>query len=82
MEFPSTPNTANTPNNRKMIYTMTERDGRTYWTRVGTGFVNKDGSITLRLEALPTNGTLQVREWESAEQRAEAMRRRFAQDAA
>ena len=81
MEFPSSPNNTNA-SNRKTIYTMTERDGRTYWTRVGTGFVNKDGSITLRLEALPTNGTLQVREWESPEQRAEAMRRRFAQDAA
>jgi hypothetical protein len=29
------------------------------------GFVNRDGSITLKLDAIPVNGTLQVREWES-----------------
>jgi len=60
-----------TAKEKKSVYTITERDGRTYWTRIGVGFVNRDGSITLKLEALPTNGTLQVREWESPEQRAE-----------
>jgi len=39
------------------------------WTRIGVGFVNSDGSITLRLDALPVSGTLHVREWESAEDR-------------
>ncbi len=60
-----------TAKEKKSVYTITERDGRSYWTRIGIGFVNRDGSITLKLEALPTNGTLQVREWESPEQRAE-----------
>jgi hypothetical protein len=67
---------------RKSVYALTERDGRTYWTRVGAGFVNKDGSITLRLDAMPISGQLQIREWESPEQRAENFRRRFANDAA
>ncbi|CAN5377656.1 hypothetical protein BH09MYX1_BH09MYX1_04040 [soil metagenome] len=66
----------------KAVYTMTERDGRTYWTKVGVGFPNQDGSLTLKLEAFPTNGTLQVREMESAEQRADSLRKRFAAQAA
>ncbi len=48
----------------KTVFTVTERNGKSYWTRVGFGSVNQDGSINLRLEAIPTNGMLQVREWE------------------
>lgn len=49
----------------KVVYTIVERgENRSYWTRVGVGFVNRDGSLNLRLEALPINGTLQVRDWE------------------
>jgi hypothetical protein len=59
----------------KAVWTMVERPQqngagpKSYWTRVGVGFVNRDGSITLRLDALPVNGTLQVREWEPQERR-------------
>jgi len=31
---------------------------------VGIGFVNRDGSMNLKLDAVPVNGTLQVRDWE------------------
>ncbi len=51
--------------NMKVVYTVVERSGKSFWTRVGVGFVNRDGSITLKLDAIPVNGTLQVREWES-----------------
>jgi hypothetical protein len=55
----------------KAVYTVVERgQGKSYWTRVGVGFVNRDGSINLRLDAIPVNGTLQVREWEPYEGRA------------
>jgi hypothetical protein len=58
----------------KMVWTMVERNpgngpAKSFWTRVGVGFVNRDGSITLRLDAIPLNGTLQVREWEPLERR-------------
>lgn len=54
----------------KAVYTVIERSpGKSYWTRVGVGFVNQDGSLNLRLDALPTNGTLQVREWEAKDDR-------------
>lgn len=65
---------------KKSVYTVIERDGRSYWTRIGVGFTNRDGSLSLHLDALPTNAKLQVREWESPEQRAEFLRRRFGND--
>jgi hypothetical protein len=35
------------------------------------GFVNRDGSISLRLDCIPISGTLQVRDWEPMERRAD-----------
>lgn len=66
------------PREMKMVWTMVERGAanggpaKSYWTKVGVGFVNRDGSITLRLDAIPINGTLQVREWEPYERRPDA----------
>jgi hypothetical protein len=54
----------------KAVFTVVERSpGKSYWTRVGIGFVNQDGSMNLRLDAIPVNGTLQVREWEPFDRR-------------
>ncbi|MFO0590483.1 MAG: hypothetical protein U0441_23275 [Polyangiaceae bacterium] len=47
---------------RKIAFAMTERDDKTFWTRVGSAFVNKDGSINVFLEALPVSGRLQLRD--------------------
>jgi hypothetical protein len=60
--------------NMKAVFTITERGGangmtKSYWTRIGVGFVNRDGSITLRLDCIPLSGTLQVREWEPYDRR-------------
>lgn len=65
-----------TNNKMKMIYTVVERSpGRSFWTRVGVGFVNSDGSINVKLDAIPTNGTLQVRDFEPRDaERGEAGR--------
>ncbi len=52
----------------KMVYAVVDRaPGKTFWTKVGVGFVNKDGSINLRLDAIPIAGTLQVRDYEPRE---------------
>jgi hypothetical protein len=50
----------------KTVYTIVERgrDAKSIWVKVGVGFVNRDGSINLRLDAIPVNGTLQVRDYE------------------
>jgi hypothetical protein len=48
------------------VLVVTEREfngeKKTFWTRVGSAFENKDGSITCLLDALPVSGKLQIRE--------------------
>jgi hypothetical protein len=50
--------------NYKAVYTIVERqrDAKKFWLRVGTAFENRDGSLNIYLDAVPTNGTLQVRD--------------------
>jgi hypothetical protein len=68
---------------KRAIYTIIERkDGKSNWVRVGIGYVNRDGSITVKLDALPVNGVLQVREWEDPGMRALEARKRAEQSAA
>lgn len=58
----------------KTVFTVVERgQGKSIWVRIGVGFTNRDGSLNLKLDALPVSGTLQVREWEPYERRAEAL---------
>ncbi|MFO0677318.1 MAG: hypothetical protein U0169_12355 [Polyangiaceae bacterium] len=59
----------------KIVYTIVERNnGRSFWTRVGVAFTNADGSMNLKLDAVPVNGTLQVREWEPRDARDDGSR--------
>jgi hypothetical protein len=51
----------------KVISPIDKKDGSTYWLRCGTGYVNKDNSINIYLDAIPCSGkdrgvTLQIRE--------------------
>ena len=46
----------------KVVYTVQERAKRNLWLRVGTAFMNRDGSWTVRLDALPLSGTLIIRD--------------------
>jgi hypothetical protein len=51
----------------KYVYTIVEggREGNKredYWVRIGVAFENKDGSINVKLNALPVNGTLHIRD--------------------
>jgi len=58
--------------NMKAVYTVVERgQGKSFWVRVGVGFTNRDGSLNLRLDAIPVNGTLQVRDWDPYDRRPE-----------
>lgn len=45
----------------RQVFTVIERNGKTYWVRIGAAFINKDGSETVLLDALPINGRLQIR---------------------
>lgn len=56
----------------KVVYTVVERgEGKSFWVRVGVGSTNRDGSLNLRLDAIPVNGLLQVRDWEPNDRRNE-----------
>lgn len=45
------------------VYTITETSGeKNRWTKVGVAFVNRDRSLNIKLDALPINGTLHVRQ--------------------
>lgn len=60
-------------NKMKIAYQINERNGRSFWTRMGVAFVNSDGSLNVKLEALPVSGELHIRDYvprsENANQR-------------
>jgi len=47
----------------KMAYVITERGGKSYFNRVGIAFVNGDGSLNVKLEAMPISGELHIRDY-------------------
>ncbi len=48
----------------RTVFAITEKGDKSYWTRIGAAFTNKDGSINLELDALPVSGRLQIRDRE------------------
>lgn len=46
----------------KVLCPIERKDGKTHWLRLGTAFTNKDQSLNIHLDALPSNLKLQVRE--------------------
>ena len=46
----------------KVVYTVVERTGSKFWLRLGLAFVNRDGSLSVRLDALPVSGQLVIRD--------------------
>lgn len=57
------------PRKRWNVYSIRKRPGadRSFWMKVGVGFMNADGSINLYLDATPLDGKLQLREWKEEE---------------
>lgn len=55
-----------TGNARLAAFALTEKTtpegAKTFWTKIGVAFRNKDDSITIKLDALPLSGTMQIRE--------------------
>ena len=54
----------------KIAYVVTQRGTNKYWTRIGVAFVNKDGSMNVKLEAVPVNGEIHVRDYVPREESA------------
>ena len=55
-------------NRMKIAYVITTRKDRSYWNRVGVAFVNNDGSINVKLEAVPVSGEIQIRDYSPKEE--------------
>jgi hypothetical protein len=55
------------PSKMKIVYVISERNGKSYWNRVGVAFVNNDGSINVKLDAMPVSGELQIRDYVAKE---------------
>jgi hypothetical protein len=56
-------------NKMKAVFTIIETGDPTkpIFRRIGTGFVNQDGSLNIFLDALPVTGKLYVRDLEEKE---------------
>jgi hypothetical protein len=52
----------------KVCYVITERNDKSYWNRIGVAFINKDGSLNVKLDALPIGGQMQIRDYEPREE--------------
>ncbi|MFN7952024.1 MAG: hypothetical protein U0610_09880 [bacterium] len=48
----------------KYVWNIVEREGmeRPFWNRIGVAFENSDGSLNVRLDCLPLNGKLHIRD--------------------
>lgn len=46
----------------KVVYAIVERGARKHWLRIGMAFVNRDGSLNVRLDAVPLSGQLHIRD--------------------
>lgn len=66
------------------VFTVVERgegrDAKSWWVRVGAAFTNKDGSINVKLDALPVNGSIQLRIPDPKEDREERTNERGRDD--
>ena len=49
-------------NRKKVLCPVEGKSGKTYWMKIGTAFVNKDGSTNVFLDAYPANGKLHIRD--------------------
>jgi hypothetical protein len=47
----------------KAIYVISSKGDRKYWTKIGVAFVNRDGSLNCKLESLPVDGELHIRDF-------------------
>ena len=58
------PSPQKSPAKRLAVFTIIDKPGsdKSFWTRIGSAWINRDQSINIQLDALPVNGKLHVRE--------------------
>ena len=71
------------PRGWKAVYTIVERQGseKKHWVRIGSAFVNRDQSLNVKLDAVPVNGTIHIREIDEEELERSRRRREARGDA-
>jgi hypothetical protein len=47
----------------KIVYVVSERSGKHFWNRIGIAFLNRDGSINVKLDAVPVTGEMHIRDY-------------------
>lgn len=52
----------------RQVNAIQERNGKSYWYKVGVAFANRDGGFTVQLVALPVDGKLIIAPEDSPEQ--------------
>ena len=67
-------------NRMKIAYVITQRKDRNFWNRVGVAFVNNDGSINVKLEAVPVSGEIQIRDYQPKDELASTATRGNSRD--
>lgn len=65
----------------KDVFAISDREsspgeGKGFWTKIGIGFVNRDNSINVVLDALPLNGRFHIRDRQKKNQPYEPNNRR------
>lgn len=56
-------------NKMKYVYVITGKGERKFWTKIGVAFVNRDGSLNCKLDSLPVDGELHIRDAVSRDER-------------
>jgi len=67
-------------NRMKIAYVITTRKDKNFWNRVGVAFVNSDGSINVKLEAVPVSGEIQIRDYQPRDELASTSTRNSSRD--
>ena len=47
---------------KKVLCPLNGKNGKTYWMKIGSAWINNDGSTNVYLDALPSNNKLQIRD--------------------
>ena len=58
----------------KLVYVITKRDDKSFWNRIGIAFVNRDGSLNVKLDSVPVNGEMQIRDYVPREESLSSLR--------
>jgi hypothetical protein len=54
----------------KICYHISQGAGKSYFNRIGVAFVNKDGSLNVKLNCFPVNGEIHIRDYQPFAERS------------